>query len=111
SLLEIATAVDLQLPLLVVIINDASYGAEVHDFQPLGVDVSVAQSTLRNWAGVAGALGATAHSVRSIADLEPLRSWLSSPQGPLMLDCQVNPAVDATSVMTDEGLAEWSCAE
>jgi thiamine pyrophosphate-dependent acetolactate synthase large subunit-like protein len=111
SLLEIATAVDLQLPLLVVIINDAAYGAEVHDFQPLGVDVSVAQSTLRNWAGVAGALGATAHSVRSIADLEPLRSWLSSPQGPLVLDCQVNPAVDATSVMTDEGLAEWSCAE
>jgi len=111
SLLEIATAVDLQLPLLVVIINDAAYGAEVHDFQPLGVDVSVAQSTLRDWAGVAAALGATARCVRSIADLELLRTWLVSPQGPLVLDCQVDPAVDATSVMTAEGLAEWSCAE
>ena len=111
SLLEIATAVDLRLPLLVIIMNDASYGAEVHDFEPLGVDVSVAKSPLRNWAAVATALGATAHRVTAMADLAVLQTWLANREGPLVLDCQVNPDVDAISVMTAEGLAEWSCAD
>jgi len=111
SLLELATAVDLRLPVLVIIVNDAAYGAEVHDFQPLGVDVSVAQSPLRNWAAVASALGARSHRVRSLNDLEVLLDWLSDPQDPIVLDCLVNPQVDAASVMTPEGVAEWSCAE
>jgi len=111
SLLELATAVDLRLPVLVIIVNDAAYGAEVHDFQPLGVDVSVAQSPLRNWSAVASALGARSHRVRSLNDLEVLLDWLSDPQDPIVLDCLVNPQVDAASVMTPEGVAEWSCAE
>jgi len=45
SLTELDTAARLGLPLLVVIVNDAAYGAEVHDFAPLGVDVQLARGS------------------------------------------------------------------
>jgi thiamine pyrophosphate-dependent acetolactate synthase large subunit-like protein len=109
--MELATAVELRLPLLVVLINDAAYGAEVHDFAPTGVDVSVAQFTLKNWAGIAKVLGAEAKTVRELTDLDAIGSWLGNPAGPFLLDCQVDPTIDATTVMTDEGVAEWSCAD
>lgn len=111
SFLELATAVDLRLPMIVVVMNDAAYGAEVHDFEPLRVDVSVAQFTSRDWAAVATALGASAQRVCSLADLTAITDWLQTPSGPLVLDCQIDPAIDAVTVMTPEGAAEWSCAE
>lgn len=111
SIMELATAVELRIPLLVILINDAAYGAEVHDFAPTGVDVSVAQFTLKNWADIAKVLGAEAKTIRELSDLDAIGSWLDNPAGPFLLDCQVDPTIDATTVMTDEGVAEWSCAE
>lgn len=111
SIAELATAVDLRLKLLVILINDAAYGAEVHDFEPLGVDVSVAQFTRRDWAGIAKAIGAESRTVRELADLDGIPAWIEQPSGPLLLDCYVDPTIDATTVMTAEGIAEWSYAE
>ncbi|MBU6245328.1 MAG: hypothetical protein KGP12_08950 [Actinomycetales bacterium] len=111
SILELVAAVDLGLSLLVVVVNDAAYGAEVHDFAPVGVPVSIAQFPIRDWAGVARALAARAATVRQIADLAAVEAWLVDPSGPLVLDCRVDPQVDATSIMTQEGIAEWSLAD
>lgn len=111
SILEVVAAVDLGLPLLVVVVNDAGYGAEVHDFAPVGVPVSIAQFPIRDWAGAARALAARAATVRQIADLAVVEEWLADPSGPLVLDCRVDPQVDATSIMTQEGIAEWSLAD
>jgi thiamine pyrophosphate-dependent acetolactate synthase large subunit-like protein len=108
SMTELATAVDLRLPLLVTIVNDGGYGAEVHDFAPLGLPVSIAQQPQRDWAGVARALGAQGLTVRSLDDLAGLDQWLDDPGAPLVLDCHVDPSVDAISIMTVEGRAEWS---
>ena len=111
SILELAVAVDLRLPLVVVVVNDGGYGAEVHDFEPLGMPVSIAQTPRRDWAGVARALGANAVTVHALTDLDGLRSWLQAPAGPLLLDCHVDERIDAVSIMTDEGRAEWSHPE
>ena len=108
SMLELATAVDAGLSLLVVIVNDAAYGAEVHDFEPLGLDVSIARFPVRDWAAVARALGAQAVTVKGLDDVEVVQSWLARPEGPLVLDCRVDPTVDAVSIMTAEGQAEWT---
>jgi thiamine pyrophosphate-dependent acetolactate synthase large subunit-like protein len=95
SLMELDTAARLGLPLLVVVINDAGYGAEVHDFAPLGVDVELARLTDLDLATVARGLGADGATVRRQDDLERVREWVANPSAPLLLDCKVNPDVTA----------------
>jgi thiamine pyrophosphate-dependent acetolactate synthase large subunit-like protein len=108
SLLELDTAVRLALPLVVVVFDDGGYGAEVHDFEPLGVPVDIARFPSRDLAAVARALGASGVTVRSIADLDAMSDWLERPDGPIVLDCKVDPDVDAVSILTEAGAAEWS---
>jgi thiamine pyrophosphate-dependent acetolactate synthase large subunit-like protein len=95
SLMELDTAVRLGLPLLVVVVNDAGYGAEVHDFEPLGVDVALARFSDVDFAAVARGLGANAATIRRREDLGPVRDWAVRPEAPLLLDCKVNPEVAA----------------
>ena len=95
SLMELDTAVRLGLPLLVSVVNDAGYGAEVHDFEPLGVDVGLARFPDVDFAAVAHGLGAQGATVRRLEDLEPVAEWAAAPCGPLLLDCKVNPEVAA----------------
>jgi thiamine pyrophosphate-dependent acetolactate synthase large subunit-like protein len=108
SLLELDTAVRHALPLAVIVFDDGGYGAEVHDFEPLGVPVDIARFPSRDFAAVARALDATGVTVRSIADLDAMAGWLERPEGPIVLDCKVDPRVDAVSLLTEAGAAEWS---
>jgi thiamine pyrophosphate-dependent acetolactate synthase large subunit-like protein len=95
SLGEIDTAVAHRLPLLIVVVNDAAYGAEVHHFLDLGFPIEIAQLEDRDFAAIARAMGARGQTVRSVDDLEPVRDWLESRDGPMLLDCKVNPRVRA----------------
>lgn len=108
SLLELDTAVRYRLPLLVVIFNDAAYGAEVHDFESHGVPVDAARFPDRDFAAMALALGAHATTVRAIEDLGHIERWLADPAGPLVLDCKVDPSIDAVSAMSEVGARHWS---
>lgn len=108
SLLELDTAVRHALSLVVAVFNDDGYGAELHDFEPHGVPADVARFPGRDFAALGRAMGASSATVRSLEDLEVLTSWLERPSGPLVLDCKVDPEVDAVSVMSESGAAEWS---
>jgi acetolactate synthase I/II/III large subunit len=108
GLLELDTAVRQALPLVVVVFDDGGYGAEVHDFEPHGVPVDIVRFPSRDFAAVARAVGAKGVTVRSIADLDQMTDWLGRPDGPIVLDCKVDPSVDAVSVLTEAGAAEWS---
>ncbi len=108
SLLELETAVRYALPIAVVVFDDGGYGAEVHDFEPLGVPVEIARFPCRDYAGLGRAVGAEGTTVRSLDDLAVLTKWAAEPTGPIVLDCKVDPAVDAVSVLTDAGATEWS---
>jgi thiamine pyrophosphate-dependent acetolactate synthase large subunit-like protein len=97
ALAEIETAVRLGLRLLVVVYDDAAYGAEVHHFGPLGQDVALAQFPDADLAAIARAMGAQGITVRATADLDPVRAWLEddgSP-GPLVVDAKVDPTICA----------------
>ena len=94
SLMELDTAVRLALPLLVVVVNDAGYGAEVHDFEPLGVDVELARFPDVDFAAVARSARRTRRNGAS--PRRPAgRSALARrrPDRPLLLDCKVSPDV------------------
>jgi thiamine pyrophosphate-dependent acetolactate synthase large subunit-like protein len=91
SLPELDTAVRLGLPLLVVIVNDAGYGAEVHDFAPLGVDVDLARLEDVDLAMVAHGVRASGATIRSVEDIA--YAWDTC--WPLVLDCKVTSDVAA----------------
>ncbi len=97
ALAELETAVRLKLGnLLVLIYDDAAYGAEVHHFGPMGHDVSSVRFPTPTSPGSRKRPGpappqcvATATSARS-------DDWLDERSGhPLVLDAKVNPTISA----------------
>jgi thiamine pyrophosphate-dependent acetolactate synthase large subunit-like protein len=96
ALQELETAARLRLRLLVVVYDDAAYGAEVHHFRTLGEPVSLAQFPDADIAGIARAAGAQALTVRCVADLSPVAGWVRAGSGPLVIDAKVNPDVCAS---------------
>ena len=94
SLGELDAAIHLGLPLLVVVMNDAGYGAEVHHFRALGLPTDLARFGETDFAEIARAMGAQGVVVRSKSDLEGIGGWISAPEGVMVVDCKVNPEVE-----------------
>jgi len=92
---EFETLVRLKLPMLVVVYNDAAYGAEVHHFGPKGYPVDLVRYPDPDLAGLARGLGAEAATVRSLDDLAVLETWFERREGPLVLDVKIAPDVVA----------------
>ena len=92
---ELETAARYRLPMLVVIYNDAAYGAEVHHFGPMGRPVDVARFPDTDFAAITRAAGAEGITVRNKGDLSPVRDWLKRRDRPLVIDAKVNPEVRA----------------
>lgn len=83
-----------RLPVVVAIYNDGAYGAEVHHFGPMGLPTDLVTFGERDFAAVARALGAQAHTIRATDEVaDALGRW--GADGTLVLDCKVNPAVAA----------------
>jgi thiamine pyrophosphate-dependent acetolactate synthase large subunit-like protein len=95
ALQELETAARLALPILVVVFNDAAYGAEVHHFGPDGFPVDLVRFPDTDFAALARAAGAEAATVRTVADLGVVERWLAGRTRPLVLDVKVAPTVVA----------------
>jgi thiamine pyrophosphate-dependent acetolactate synthase large subunit-like protein len=95
ALQELETAVRLALPMLVVVFNDAAYGAEVHHFEPDGFPVDLVRFPETDFAALARAAGAEGATVRAVADLDVVERWLGDRARPLVLDAKVVPTVVA----------------
>ena len=88
---ELETAVRLGLGLLVVVYDDAAYGAEVHHFGPDGADLSTVRFPDTDLAAIARGFGAEGVIVRSPEDLHPVEAWLAGPrQRPLVIDAKIS---------------------
>jgi thiamine pyrophosphate-dependent acetolactate synthase large subunit-like protein len=91
SLGELETFVRYKIPALVIVINDASYGAEVHLLKNVGLPGHGAFFRDNDFAAIASAMGAQGMTVRDVNDLERLRPWLDERTGPMVVDCKVDP--------------------
>jgi thiamine pyrophosphate-dependent acetolactate synthase large subunit-like protein len=91
SLPELETLARLRLPMLVVIYNDAAYGAEVHHFRPHGHPVELVQFPDSDFAALAEAAGARGLTVRAAEDLAAIEPWLAERDGPLVVDAKITP--------------------
>jgi len=92
---ELETVVREDLPLVVVLMNDCAYGAELHFLKMR--DLPVAKSVFPDvdYAPIAEAFGFQAATVRTLDDLQKLAPMLAKPDGPVFLDCKLNAAVAA----------------
>jgi thiamine pyrophosphate-dependent acetolactate synthase large subunit-like protein len=96
SLADFETAVRLGLNMCVFVYDDAAYGAEVHHFRRLGLDIELARFPPTDIAAVARGLGAKAITVRSLADLAPLEKWVAEgAKGVFLIDAKINPEYEA----------------
>ena len=98
ALAELETAARLKLEnLLVLIYNDAAYGAEVHHFAPMGHDVGLVRFPDADLAAIAHASGAHGATIRNPDQLEDaVTAWLAEPHfRPLVIDAKVNPTISA----------------
>jgi thiamine pyrophosphate-dependent acetolactate synthase large subunit-like protein len=90
SVAELTTAVRLGLPLLLVVYNDAAYGAEVHHFGPDGHPLDTVTFPDTDLAAIARGFGCAGHTVRGRDDLAVVRDWLAAgPDRPLLVDAKV----------------------
>ncbi|HEU4539747.1 MAG TPA: thiamine pyrophosphate-binding protein [Jiangellaceae bacterium] len=96
SAAELATAVRLGLAVLVVVYNDAAYGAEVHHFGPDGHPLETVTFPDTDLAAIGRGFGAAGVTVRSAADLATVSDWLAGQRDtPLVVDAKVTSASGA----------------
>jgi thiamine pyrophosphate-dependent acetolactate synthase large subunit-like protein len=80
--------VRLALPLVVVVYDDAAYGAEVHHFPGYPQETVVFPDT--DLAAIARGFGCTGVTVRTVEDLGHVRAWLAGPRtSPLVIDAKI----------------------
>ncbi|MCF6744770.1 thiamine pyrophosphate-binding protein [Blastococcus sp. KM273128] len=87
---ELETVVRLGLPMVVVVYDDAGYGAEVHHFGPDGHPLETVRFPETDFAAIARGHGYDAVTVREPADLDGVAAWLAGPRtAPLLVDAKV----------------------
>lgn len=87
---EWETVVRLGLPMVVVVYDDAAYGAEVHHFGPHGLPLETVRFPETDFAALARGYGFEAVTARAVEDLAPVADWLAGPRdAPLLIDAKV----------------------
>jgi thiamine pyrophosphate-dependent acetolactate synthase large subunit-like protein len=96
GLADLETVARLGLKMLIVVYNDAAYGAEVHHFGPHGHPLDLVRFPDVDFAALGRAVGLHGCTVRKEADLQAVGEWLRGGASPaLVLDAKVVPTVVA----------------
>ncbi|MGO4494143.1 thiamine pyrophosphate-dependent enzyme, partial [Arthrobacter sp. 2YAF22_2] len=91
---------------VVVIYNDAAYGAEIHQYGSQGLTEKPMLIPEVDFSGIARALGAESAIIRSLADLSALQDWIDAgAKGTFVADCRITSSVRAP------WLSEWMAAK
>jgi thiamine pyrophosphate-dependent acetolactate synthase large subunit-like protein len=101
AIAELTTVRRLGLPMVIVVYNDAAYGAEVHHFGPDGHVLDTVRFPDSDIAEIARGFGVAGITVRTVADLGGLRDWLDGARDRAIV-------VDAKVAAND---ASWWLAE
>ena len=96
---ELETVVREDIPLIIVLMNDCAYGAELHYLKLRDMPVAKAVFPDIDYAPVAEAFGFRSATVRSIDELRSLAPMLRNPDGPILLDCKINASVPASFLL------------
>jgi thiamine pyrophosphate-dependent acetolactate synthase large subunit-like protein len=96
SISDLETAIRLGLRMCILIYNDSSYAAEVHYFRRQGFSIDIVQFPETDFAAIGRAYGARGATVRTLADLDPVRAWVAEgAPGVFVIDGKINPNLEA----------------
>ena len=96
SIADLETVIRLGLRMCILIYNDSSYAAEVHFFRRQGYSVDIVQFPETDFAAIARGYGARAATVRTVADLDSVRTWVGEgAPGAFLIDAKINPDLEA----------------
>lgn len=96
SIADLETAIRLGLRMCILVYNDSSYAAEVHFFRRQGYSIDIVQFPETDFAAIARGYGARAATVRTVADLDSVRIWVSEgAPGIFLIDAKINPNLEA----------------
>ncbi len=96
SMADMETAVRLGLRMCVLVYNDACYAAEVHYFGRQGLSTDIVKFPATDFAAIARGYGARGVTVRTLADLGPVKAWVGEGcPGVLVIDGKINPNLEA----------------
>lgn len=88
---ELETLARLRQRVLVVVLNDAAYGAEVHHFEPQGDAVDLVRFPETDLAALATGAGFTAARAERLEQLDVVRTWVDGDaDGPWLLDVPID---------------------
>lgn len=106
ALPEFDTAVRAKLPMVVVVMNDEAYGAEIKHLEHRGWSLGYAHFENPDLPAVARALGGDGIDVRTLADLDRVEAALADLKRPLLIDVHVDGSITGEWVALSRGEIE-----
>ncbi|MDA1099561.1 MAG: thiamine pyrophosphate-binding protein [Proteobacteria bacterium] len=92
---ELDTVAREDLPMVVILMNDCAYGAELHLLRMHQRPVAKSLFPDVDFAPIAQAFGFEVATIRTMDDLAAAAPLLKDPQGPVFLDCKINADIAA----------------
>jgi thiamine pyrophosphate-dependent acetolactate synthase large subunit-like protein len=90
-LVELNTAIQSGLDMIIVIYNDGSYGAEHIQFHNKGMDPGLSIQRWPSFAAVASSMGAIGVTVRNLGDLDAAAAAVRDRKGVVLIDAKLDP--------------------
>jgi len=91
GLVELNTAIQSGLDIIIVIYNDGSYGAEHIQFHTKSMDPALSLHRWPSFAAVAESMGATGVTVRNLGDLDAAAEAIRNRKGVVLIDVTLDP--------------------
>src|ERR1700719_2818189 len=80
----------------ILVYHDASYAAENHYFGCQCFSTDIVKFPDTDFAAIARGYGARAATVRTLADLDPVKTWVAEgAPGVFVIDGKINPSLEA----------------
>ena len=95
SLSELETVARNGIPLVIVVVNDCAYGAELQFCRQRNLPEATSVFADIDFGPLAETLGFQSATIRSLEDLERLSTQIADWNEPILLDCKVNADVQA----------------
>lgn len=95
QLSELETVVREDLPMVILVMNDCAYGAEVHFLKMHQLPIAKSIFPDVDYAPVAEAFGYQTATVRTVEDIRALAPMLEKPEGPILIDVKINADIAA----------------
>jgi thiamine pyrophosphate-dependent acetolactate synthase large subunit-like protein len=95
SLGEIESALRVDAPLLIVVMNDSAYGSELQISRVWELPDDLSVFPERDFAAIAEGIGVRSASARSLDEVRAALEGVDLMDGPFLLDCTINPNVTA----------------